>query len=104
MITNMWDRIEVYCDNEQGKESEPVKMELDTLTLEYKCSKCKNKISTRDFEKLLNEISKKLMDAEMNCEIANLENEKWTTKGIKYKIFEDKEKIKVLVLNKGAFK
>lgn len=114
MVSHLWDKIELYCNN--GHDS-LVKMDLVPMgkhqTLYYACPKgfdadrnenepmCRNRVSVKEFEKILDHISSILYDAEMNNEVINLQNIKWTQKGIRCYIFEHNDKIKVLVYNRN---
>lgn len=100
MIMNLWNNIELYC----GHHDEPQKMDVDMKgkTISYNCSNenCKCKIALKDFEKMLDHISKTLYDAELKDEKLYLENYKWKHKKYEYKVFEHNEKIKLTVSDK----
>lgn len=112
IVSNLWDRIDLYCDN--GHENS-TKMELMQMgkTLYYVCPKrfednrdktekrCGNRISVKEFESMLDRISTALYEAEMSGEVTSLENQRWTHKGVKFRIIEHGERIKVLVYNKN---
>ena len=106
MVTGLWKKTEVYCN----MHDELVKMELTEKNgvVFYECllgkcenstngaSLCKNTLSLKDFEKMLDYISKIMCEAILNNEEPNLKNTEFTIGKIKYKIFEHKDFIKVI--------
>lgn len=107
MVTGLWNKIEIYC----GLHEEPVEMKLTERrnTVFYECPKsistdssydaslCHNSLPLKDFEKMLDHISKVLYEAEVNNEVPNLKNESFTLGKFLYKIFEHDDKIKIIV-------
>lgn len=115
MITNLWQSVEIYCDNHE----EPIKMTIQQgpHSLFYSCPKyypenrnederaCSNRINLIDYEAMINYIGNLLMDAELNNRSDNLANIKWQSKGIEYYITKHtKGLIKVKMINKKAIK
>jgi len=114
MIRNIWNTIEVYCDN---RHEIPIPMQIqEGVSLFYACPKyhnanrddheyaCSNRINLIEYESMVLYISDIIMENEMNNCSANLNNYEWSNKkGITFKIFEHtKDKIKVIVRNTPA--
>lgn len=113
MITGSWARTKLLCGNHEID----VEMAIQEggKTLFYSCpkyypekreeneSRCLNRISLRDFEKMLEHINDEIVNAEINNEIINLKHHKWKSGGIKYEIIEHTdEQIIVKMLNEKA--
>ena len=110
MITSLWNKTEVYCAHHE----EPQIMDLANSRgiIYYACregfpenkkdnsSLCKNTLSLKDFEKMLDYISDIMLKAELNNEVPNLKNDKFSIGHYEYRIFEHNDKIKVSVKNK----
>lgn len=113
MLTGIWKDIEIYCGNEH---SELIKLEprQGPLSLFYACPKyyeenrtelehkCDNRISLNEYEALVEHISDKITDAELNDQILNLKGYCWKNKGVLYEVIEHSKKIKIKVTNIGA--
>lgn len=107
MVTSLWDKIEMYC----ALHEEPVKMELVSRKGQvfYECglgnadkiaadaTPCKGVLHLKDFEKMLDHISRVMYEAEMNNEIPNLKHMQFSIGKFKYKILDHNENIKILV-------
>ena len=105
MVTGLWEKTEVYCDLHDA----PKKMELvmKNGVVFYQCTLgkdekegaalCNNKLSLKDFEKMLDYISDMMCEAIKNNEEPNLKNTVFRIGKIRYKIFEHHDKIKVIV-------
>lgn len=106
MVTGLWNKTEMYCDMHDSL----VKMELTERkgVVFYECLLgksenvkdesllCKNTLSLKDFEKMLDYISNIMCEAVRNNEEPNLKNTEFTIGKIKYKIFEHNDTIKVI--------
>lgn len=90
MIKNLWNLTKLNCGNGH-EELIPMELQPKGKELIYKCPHCKNYITVKEFEKIINKISKMIFDAEMNNEMANFSNYKWTEKGIKIQIIEHED-------------
>lgn len=103
MILNLWNLVVLRCVNHS--EEKPHKMELKKTThsIIYGCNKeeCKNEISVDDFDKLISKLTKDIENAEFNNEIPDLTGNKYTIRGVIYKVAKYKtDYIVVDVLNK----
>lgn len=87
-IKNLWENITIYCECHD----EPVQMTatMHGTTLYYECSKpcCTTKITTDDFQKVVEKISDEITQCMLNNEQHDFEGMKWSKKGVNYKIFE----------------
>ena len=100
MIKNLWKSTTICCDNCDEKNIEMV-LQPKGKDYIYKCPKCKNYITVKEFERIINKISKMVFEAEMNNEIANFSGYKWTDKGLKVLIKEHNDtKFIILVKNR----
>ena len=121
MITNIWNKINFYCDNH--KEPIPfivqqgVQSQAGSFSSFYACKKynkqereenekpCLNRLNFFDAEAIVKEISKKLADAEFNGIEINLTNMNFKTKNIDVRILKHtSDKIDVAILNRKVFK
>lgn len=110
MITSLWNKTEIYC----AHHDELCLMDLNNSrgVIHYACHEsfpenkkdssclCKNTLSLKDFEKMLDRISEIMLQAELNNEVLNLENVKFSIGQYEYKIFKHDEQIKIAVKNK----
>jgi hypothetical protein len=105
MINNLWKDTKIYC----SCHDEPVEMVLTPTKggYEYACQNkscgCKNFISLKDFEKMIDYLSDTLCNAEAGGDVLNLTNYTWKTKFLTFKIVEHSNIYKIEVLNKKAF-
>lgn len=104
MVSNLWQDTKIYC----GCHDEPVEMVLTPTKggYEYSCKNkdcgCKNFISLKDFEKMIDHLSDKLCEAEVGGDVLNLTNYKWKSKFLTFKIIEHNSVYKIEVLNRKA--
>ena len=114
MIKNIRKIIKVYCGNDHD-ELQELQLGDGIYQMFFACPRyhienrdpneraCNNRISIDDYENMVTYISKLIEDAEMNGQVINLKNYKWTKKNIEFKIIEHtKNSIKVLMKNKVA--
>lgn len=107
MTSNLWKDIELYCGCDHNEQT---KMSLipSKKGYEYVCDKkdcgCKNAISLRSFERMIDYLFDKLLDAEINGNIINFTNYKWRDRLISFQVIEHKSTFKISVLNKESFK
>lgn len=120
MITNLWQKVELYCGN---RHEVPVRMDIQQgpTTVFYACPKyheynrepgekaCANFLYVNEYEKMLAHISAILIEADKNNEIPNLTGYKWSENGVDFEVFEhitekSKEKIKIKMFNRRANK
>ena len=104
MINNLWKDTKIYC----GCHDELVEMMLTPSKsgYEYTCQNkecgCKNFISLKDFEKMIDCLSDKLCTAEADGDVLNLTNYTWKNKFLTFKIIEHSNLYKIEVLNRKA--
>jgi hypothetical protein len=113
LITGSWGNTTLVC----GNHPTPPEMELETVgrNLMYVCPKCSalhrnageeacnNKISSLEYEKMLNHIAKMMADADERDEVPNLRNYRWRRNSIEYKILEhDGPKMTVSVIDRAC--
>lgn len=101
MVLNLWKNTTVCCANHLP---EKIAMEFITTgkTLSYKCPLCNAQITSNDFEKILNKISKIYVERSQKAEWGKVIGEKFTiSKYIKCEIIEhtDDEKYTVSIYN-----
>ena len=109
MVTSLWNKIEMYC----GAHQEKLLMHLEqrrgvvfyqcpeaaAAYAERKAPTCKNDLPLKEFEKMLEYLEGILYEAELNNEIPNLQNLKFTINRFQYTVFEHNDLIKVAVKN-----
>lgn len=113
MITNLWGFTKLVCGNHPN-ESNPPELVLKQTgkMVYYGCptyspkrpnDSCRNAITTRDYEKMLEYLSDKINSAYLNLQTINLTNHQWQTnnKKITFKVIEHNNfGITIMVTNK----
>lgn len=101
MVLNLWKNT-IPCCAYHLPECVEMKFITEGKTPAYKCPKCENSITSNDFEKILNSISKVYVERSANAEWGKLIGEKFkVSKFIKCEIIEqtDDEKYYVSICN-----
>lgn len=79
MIRGSWDMLHLFCGNHDA----PVEIVLERTVqgIVFKCPlHCTTVISQFEFEEILRHFSDQIVQAEMNGEIIDLANSKWSTR------------------------
>lgn len=115
MIKNIWGTIKLYCPRHE----EPIPLEIQngSKVLFYACPKynpmnreqheiaCRNFIYLNEYEKMIEHVSHLLEVADMNNEVIDLTNHKWSDNGIDFEIFKYSDNdIRIKMLNRKALK
>lgn len=101
MISNIWDKTDLYCGNNHEQE---VKMEIAEKrgALLYTCPFCTNSFSIKDVERIFAEIEKVIFKAEEKNESIDIKNLTFKIDSCNYKILENNDRIKIQGINKRS--
>lgn len=114
MIPGSWDKTKLVCANHSCSSPLPeMKMTATAYTLSYVCPQCeahmcadgepvcKNRLSSYEYEHMLNHIASVIADAEAADEFPNLRNYRWRRKSLEFRVLEhDGDEMTISVLDK----
>ena len=100
MISNLWGRLDLCCNN--GHEETKMELKEKRAGLFYECSCCTNSFSMSNIEKMLDKIDAIVNEAEISDEMLDIKNLSFKVGDCNYKIVENEERMKVIGTNKKA--
>lgn len=101
MVFKLWNNTKIYCAKHLPEQKEMV-ISTKGKMIYYVCPECGNKITSTDFEKILNEVSKIHVTRSKNAEWGKIAGEKFkVNKTINCEVIEqtEDEKYSISVLN-----
>lgn len=115
MIPGSWDKTKLVCGNHPHLSTPPeMEMAASAHMLFYACTKCeahmcdedetpcKNRLSSYEYEHMLNHLASVIAEAEANDEFPNLRNYSWKRKSCEFRVLEhDGDKMTVSVRDKA---
>ena len=115
MIPGSWDKTTLVCANHPNLSSPPrMEMTASAHSLYYACPRCNfcecgedeevcnNRLSSYEYEHMLNHLASVIADAEANDEFPNLRNYKWRRKNCEFRVLEHNgDKMTVSVLDRS---
>lgn len=115
MIRGFWQTTTLVCGNHPGRKEVVMTLQQGPKNLFYACPKyhpenrsedenpCANRISLKEFERMLDKIFDVLEKADENGVVMNLANYTWTYRGVDFKVLSHTTKdMKVSALNRRA--
>jgi len=113
MITNFWQETALVCGNHASDDEVLMTLKQIGKSLYYICPKhdpenrsedetaCANRITLKEFEKMLDEIFAALEAADAASTVLNLTNYQWKRRGLEFKVLAHTNKsIKISVVNR----
>lgn len=111
LIKGFWETVTLICGNHPGEEVE-MELKSGSTSLFYACPRydadkrpsgeppCLNRISLKEFERMLDDLFELLTGDDAVSTVLNLTNHSWRRKGIEYRVlFHTEKQIKIQVLN-----
>lgn len=100
MITNLWGRLDLFCNN--GHDESKMELKEKRAGLFYECPHCSNSFSMMQIEKMLDKIEAIINEANESDELLDIKNLSFKVGECNYKILENEERMKIIGTNKKS--